>query len=73
MLAPSIEKLHGRAKHIGKSVTYTEEKEPEPKAEETKPKSELESLMAELKKAVQEQRFEDAAVLRDKIKEIGEA
>ncbi len=73
MLAPSIEKLHGRAKHVGKSVTYTEEKDPEPKAEETQPKSELESLKAELKKAVQEQRFEDAAVLRDKIKEIGEA
>ncbi|MBE6720262.1 MAG: hypothetical protein E7571_06380 [Ruminococcaceae bacterium] len=71
MLTPSIEKLHGRTKHIGKSVTYTEEKEAP--APEEKPKSELETLKADLKKAVQEQRFEDAAVLRDKIKEIGEA
>ena len=70
MLAPSIEKLHGRAKHIGKSVTYTEEAEPE---KEEAPKTELETLKADLKKAVQEQRFEDAAVLRDKIKALGEA
>ncbi|MBR3149300.1 MAG: UvrB/UvrC motif-containing protein [Eubacterium sp.] len=73
MLSPSIEKLHGRAKHIGKSVTYTEEKEDERSAENEKEPSKLEALKADLKKAVQEQRFEDAAVLRDKIKEIGEA
>lgn len=73
-LAPSIEKIHGRAKHIGKSVTYTEEPEKEHEAKaQAAPKSELETLKADLKKAVQEQRFEDAAVLRDKIKEIGEA
>ncbi|MBQ7202588.1 MAG: UvrB/UvrC motif-containing protein [Eubacterium sp.] len=68
-LAPSIEKLHGKTKHIGKSVTYTEEaddKKPEPKL------SEKEQLKAELKLAVQEQRFEDAAVLRDKINALGE-
>ena len=62
-LSPSIEKLHGKAKHIGKSVTYTEEAEEAPKAEI----SEEEKLKEELKKAVQEQRFEDAAVIRDKI------
>ena len=73
MLAPSIEKLHGRAKHIGKSVTYTEEKEEAPAADEAPQPSKLEALKADLKKAVQEQRFEDAAVLRDQIKEIGEA
>ncbi len=69
-LAPSIEKLHGRTKHVGKSVTYTEEKAP---AEgDTKPEktSKLEQLKADLKLAVLEQRFEDAAVLRDKIKEL---
>ena len=67
-LNPSIEKLHGKVKHIGKSVSYTEEeetKEPEPEM------SELEKLKAELKLAIQEQRFEDAAVLRDKINDLG--
>lgn len=73
MLSPSIEKLHGRAKHIGKSVTYTEEAEPAQAEQPAEAPSEIDSLKAELKKAVQEQRFEDAAVLRDKIKEIGEA
>ena len=62
-LSPSIEKLHGKTKHIGKSVTYTEETEKAPEAEI----SEEEKLKEELKKAVQEQRFEDAAVIRDKI------
>ena len=69
-LAPSIEKLHGRTKHVGKSVTYTEEAEEETKAEI----SEEAKLKEELKKAVQEQRFEDAAVIRDKINALnGEA
>lgn len=65
-LQPTITKMHGNAKHIGKNVTYTEEKEVEPEI------SELEKLKNELKLAVKEQRFEDAAVLRDKIKEMNE-
>ena len=40
----------------------------EPAAEN--PQSERERLQAELDKAVQEQRYEDAAVLRDQIKEL---
>lgn len=64
-LAPGIEKLHGRAKHVGKNVTYTEEKE------EQKPVSEIDGLKSQLKQAIKEQRFEDAAVLRDKINELG--
>ncbi len=66
-LSPSIEKLHGRTKHIGKSISYTEESEE--KAEEP---SELEKLKEDLKLAIQEQRFEDAALLRDKINELSE-
>ncbi len=64
-LEPSLERLHGKTKHIGKTVSYTEEEEAE-----TKPESEVEKLKAELKTAIQEQRFEDAAVLRDKINEL---
>ena len=65
--------LHGRTKHIGKFVTYSEEAEPKkddsaPKKSE--PKSEIEKLKEDLKLAVKEQRFEDAAVIRDKIKDL---
>ena len=55
---------------MGKNITYTEVPDKEvPKAEE-KPKSELEKLKDDLKLAIKEQRFEDAAVLRDKIKDM---
>ena len=63
---PTITKMHGNAKHIGKNVTYTEEKEAEPEI------SELDKLKNDLKLAIKEQRFEDAAVLRDKINEMNE-
>lgn len=71
-LAPSIEKLHGRTKHVGKFVSYTEDAE---ETAENESVSKEEKLKAELKLAVQEQRFEDAAVIRDKINELnnGEA
>lgn len=64
-LMPSIEKIHGRTKHIGKNVTYTSAIN---SSEDEVPKNSVETLKEELKKAVQEQRFEDAAVLRDRIK-----
>ncbi len=66
-LMPSIEKLHGKTKHIGKNVTYTTTTN----SDDEVPKNSIETLKEELKKAVQEQRFEDAAVLRDKIKGFG--
>lgn len=65
-LMPSIERIHGRAKHIGKSISYTEE----PETQEKKSEDKLTELKKELKDAVKEQRFEDAAVLRDRIKEL---
>lgn len=65
-LEPSIVKIHGRTKHVGKNVTYTVDEEP--KAAE--PENEVETLKNDLKQAIKEQRFEDAAVLRDKIKEL---
>lgn len=67
-LNPSIEKLHGRTKHVGKSVTYTEEPD---KKNEAEPVDEIKRLKAELKLAVQEQRFEDAVIIRDKINALG--
>ncbi len=77
-LEPSIVKLHGKANHIGKNVSYTEvEDEAEPEVNTSADSAEhsensLHSLKRELKQAIKEQRFEDAAVLRDKIKEISQ-
>lgn len=68
-LEPSIVKVHGKTRHVGKNVTYTEE--PEPEKEAQKPNT-VEALKNELKQAIKEQRFEDAAVLRDKIKAMDE-
>lgn len=74
-LEASIQKIHGKAKHLGKLVTYTEEegevKAPEKKSKAPKPDT-LEELKDKLNKAIDEQRFEDAAVLRDKIKAMTE-
>lgn len=64
-LLPSIKRIHGNTKHSGKvpqGIEYTEVKT------ESKPEIELESLKAELQKAIAEQNFELAAELRDKIK-----
>lgn len=74
-LEPSIEKIHGRTKHVGKFVTYTEEgdgKKQETKVEPQPQKSKLQLLKDELTEAVKEQRFEDAAVIRDKINSLTE-
>lgn len=72
-LTPSIEKLHGRTKHIGKNVTYTYEndnKDDNHKPSQNSKMSEIDQLKSELKTAIQEQRFEDAAIIRDKIKDL---
>lgn len=67
-LLPSLQRIHGRIKHSGKkalnNIEAVEEKA-EPKKE-----NDLSSLKAELEQAVKEQNFEQAAVLRDKIKEL---
>lgn len=64
-LEPSIRKIHGKTKHVGKYISYTETDE-----QKKEQLNEIDSLKQQLKFAVQEQRFEDAAVIRDKIKEI---
>lgn len=70
-LEPSIRKIHGKTKHIGKFISYDETQEH--KAKEVKPEpNQTEMLKEQLTQAIKEQRFEDAAVLRDKIKELTE-
>jgi protein arginine kinase activator len=66
-LAPSIEKLHGRTKHVGKYVTYSEDSDKVNKQETKSEVSEIDKLKAEMQAAIKEQRFEDAAIIRDKI------
>ncbi|MCM1115902.1 MAG: UvrB/UvrC motif-containing protein [Clostridium sp.] len=68
-LEPSIKRIHGKTHHIGKFVSYSEDNTAEKAAPEI---SEMERLKQQLKDAIKEQRFEDAAVLRDKINEMSE-
>lgn len=68
-LEPSFKKIHGKTKHIGKFISY-EEGETQSAAEEKPEKDTAENLRQQLADAIKEQRFEDAAVLRDKINEI---
>ncbi|MCD7797138.1 MAG: UvrB/UvrC motif-containing protein [Clostridiales bacterium] len=78
-LEPSIRKIYGKTKHIGKFVSYTDTAEDEKNGDAAdsqkvnQPKAEtVQSLQAQLDAAVKEQRYEDAAVIRDKIKEMQE-
>jgi len=79
-LAPSIERLHNRAKHVGKlpgrPAAKEEPQTAAPKAAEvqkkqSEPKPEtIEQLRTQLKAAVVAEEYEKAAVLRDRIKEM---
>ncbi len=60
-LLPSIERIHGRTQHVGKKIGE--------KNENPEYLNDGQSLNAQLEKAVEEQNFELAAQLRDKIKQ----
>ena len=67
MLLPSIQRIHGKTQHSGKTVAISEKEE----APKEKTKEEIiDELKAEMKTAIEEQNFERAAELRDKIKEM---
>lgn len=71
-LAPSIERLHGRVKHVGKLPGRSAPK-PETKSAKNEPASKTETvdgLRAQLKAAIANEEYEKAAVLRDRIKEM---
>ena len=62
-LEPLLKKIHGSSKHIGKF--------PKKKREEKKEKVlDLQLLQEKLKEAIAKEEFEEAASLRDKIKEM---
>lgn len=64
-LIPSLQRMHGKAKHIGKKP-LAKAKIIEQKAQQ----NELENLKATLEECIKNQEFEQAAVVRDKIKEL---
>ncbi len=71
-LMPSIRRIHGNTTHCGKRPKLVEKVEaetPEIKSEA----SALDKLKVELQASIEEQNFELAAELRDKIKEMEES
>lgn len=65
MLLPSIQRIHGKTQHNGKTATVNEEKE----VIKEKTKEEIiAELKEEMKAAIEEQNFERAAEIRDEIK-----
>ncbi|MCM1284991.1 MAG: UvrB/UvrC motif-containing protein [Acetobacter sp.] len=71
-LEPSIRKIHGKTKHLGKFISYTQQDEKKNKFnnKDIEKENPVEALKKDLEQAVKEQRFEDAATLRDKINEL---
>ncbi|NMB29981.1 MAG: hypothetical protein GX988_00850 [Clostridiales bacterium] len=61
-LLPSIHRIHGNTNHVGKV--------PKSAGPRLRLRSELASLKKELEQAIEQQRFEEAANIRDKINEI---
>jgi len=60
-LLPSIQRIHGKTNHEGKIPNATEQ---------SVKRNELDELKNELNEAVEQQNYEKAAELRDKIKEM---
>lgn len=80
---PILKSIHGANRHIGRlgevsSVTELENKVANKKTQKNeteqknKKQSELEKLQEELQKAIKEERYEDAAKLRDTIKKLND-
>jgi len=61
-LVPLLKRIHGSTQHCGKS--------PKKIAKTVKAKNDLEALKEKLQKAIQREDFEEAAKLRDKVREI---
>ncbi len=66
-LLPSIQRIHGRIKHNGKQVSAIETTASQVEQVKTDP---VEELKKELATAIENQEFEKAAVIRDKIREL---
>ncbi len=73
-LQPSLQRIHGKIRHSGKvsSGGFIEAETETVKTPEQEKADKRTALEAEMKKAVEEQDFEQAAVIRDQIKALGE-
>ena len=68
-LDPIIKKIQGANTHTGRTGKIIENKKIEkPTNNEEKAESKIEQLQKELKKAIKEERYEDAAKIRDEIR-----
>ena len=70
-----LKRLHGSSKYVGRKALNTSTQNIQSKTEEPEKKSDkgetkLEKLQKDLKKAIEEERYEDAAKIRDSIKKI---
>jgi protein arginine kinase activator len=64
-LAPLLKRIHGSSQHVGRLPIRAKKV--------TKFRSELQELRARLQRAIQMEEFEEAASLRDKIRELEKA
>ena len=73
-LLPSIQRIHGRARHAGKHPpeVVTAEQPAQAKPEKPTKEQQIEDLQKQMQQAIEEQNFEQAAVLRDNIKALKE-
>ena len=66
-----VKNLHGSSMHIGRKPKYIKENVMDIKPEsDNKEESKLQKLNKELKQAIKEERYEDAAKIRDEIKKL---
>ena len=73
-LNPIIRKIQGANQHvgrIGKVIDNIIEQKLDNKLEQKNQNNQLEKLNEELKQAIKEERYEDAAKIRDEIKKLG--
>lgn len=67
MLLPSIRRIHGKTQHSGKTAAVVEHEE---EVKEKTKEEIIEELKTEMQTAIEEQNFERAAEIRDRIKEL---
>lgn len=72
-LQSSIESIHGKAIYIGSEDVKNQTEQNYVDDVKDEPLNEVETLKAELKKAIENEEFEKAAILRDKIKAFEES
>lgn len=68
-LLPSIQRIHGRAKHSGSAPQNVKQQI----SREKTPEEKIADLQSQMQKEIESQNFEQAAVIRDEIKKLKEA